>query len=211
MKGNLTFFHADNVTVDHCTFNNSTGYGVFYREYSNSSISNSSVIGNGECGIYMWQICSPTFTNVNISNNPCGVYEYGWDNNTTYTDVTISNSTFGYRTGQPNRSFTYDGTDIAFVNNGTDIALEAGDILGVITDPVVVWNYYPSGYVLLGNIRVGNHWWNSDVASKLTIAPGTVVKIMPNCGLNVGAHDGSSNAWMRGFLEAIGTADNPIT
>ena len=211
LKGNLTFFHADNVTVDHCTFNNSTGYGVFYREYSNSSISNSSVIGNGECGIYMWQICSPTFTNVNISNNPCGVYEYGWDNNTTYTDVTISNSTFGYRTGQPNRSFTYDGTDIAFVNNGTDIALEAGDILGVITDPVVVWNYYPSGYVLLGNIRVGNHWWNSDVASKLTIAPGTVVKIMPNCGLNVGAHDGSSNAWMRGFLEAIGTADNPIT
>lgn len=187
-------------TISNCNFNYADGIGL-RMSHSSPTVINSNMKDNTEYGLYISDYSSPSCTGLLADNNEYGIYQNDISGcQPTYSNVTVSNNTYGFHSGTAHRSFLFDGTDIALVDNEYDIALSASDVL----DGSVTWGYYPKGYVMLGNIGVGG----DSGGAKLTIAAGNTLRFYPNTGLYVAPGTYYRN---RGMLDAIGTSDNPIT
>ena len=171
-NANLYLENTNQPEISHCSFNQSSTNGVRLQN-SAPSISESTMDGNTLGGIYY------SSTNFNAS----------------FVNVTCSNNLYGVWSCSPNRSFTYDGSDVTLENNVTDIAVSAGQISSDKT-----WSYYANGYVILGTIEIYGG------TPKLTVAAGNTIKVTPDSYIYVG--NGNSAG---GMLYAVGTASAPIT
>lgn len=219
---NLRMYYTSQPSViNHCSFNQSSTDGMYcYYTNTTPTFTDCSFDGNGRRGIWLDYYAPLTCNSCTMSNNYDGLYisdaapvinnctmtdnsnvgiVFATTNfNATFTGVTTSNNLYGMYSCTPNRSFNYDESTIAFVDNGSDIAVAGGWIENDQT-----WNYFTNGYALLGGVRVSAGWGGT---SKLTIVQGNTIKVQQNCYLYVG--DGSNYG---GMLYAVGTANAPIT
>lgn len=216
-ESNLHLYYTSQPTISHCSFNSATTEGV-WLQYSNPTVSDCTFDGN-LYGIWLTS-CSPVFTSCTMSNNTsdglvlnnsaptvtdctmtgnegAGIYFYSSNFNATFTNVTTSNNLYGLYSCTPNRSFNYDESTIAFVDNGSDIAVAGGNIESDQT-----WNYFTNGYALLGEVTIGGYY----ATSKLTIVQGNTIKVQQNNYFRVGY-----SYYYYGMLYAVGTTNAPIT
>lgn len=174
-SANLYLENTNQPVISHCSFNQSSTNGVRLQN-SAPSISESTMDGNGLGGIY--------YSSTNF--------------NATLANVTCSNNLYGVWSCSPNRSFTYDGSDVTLENNDADVAVSAGRISSDQT-----WNYYANGYAVLGTIEIYGS------TPKLTVAAGNSIKVKSDCYIYVGYNSGSTS--YGGMLYAVGTANAAIT
>lgn len=183
-------------TLTACTFDGNGRRGL-YLDYNSPLTCTSCTMSNNYDGLYMYY-SAPTFNDCTMTGNTnCGISLAEESHNAIYSSVTSSNNLYGLYSYTPDRSFTFDESVIAFVDNGSDIAVGGG---GIGSDQV--WNYYANGYALLGDVSVQGYYYSP----KLTIVPGTTIKVKQNCGLYVGYY-----SYYYGMLYAVGTANAPIT
>ena len=182
-----------------CTFDGNAANGL-YLQYNSSPVCNSCTMSNNNNGLYMYEsYCSPTVTDCTMTGNAFAGINFASDYfGATFSGVTCSDNLYGLYSCTPNRSFNFDESAIAFVDNGSDIAVAGGQISSNQT-----WNYYANGYALLGEVSVHQYYGNP----KLTIVPGNTIKVQQNCYFYVGY----SNNYEGGMLYAVGTAEAPIT
>ena len=218
---NLRMYYTSQPSViNHCSFNLSSVDGMYcYYTSATPTITDCTFDGNGRRGLWLDYYAPLTCTSCTMSNNYDGLFisdaapvinncimtgnsatgivfettNFG----ATFTGVTTSNNLYGLYSCTPNRSFSYDESVIAFVDNGSDIAVAEGSI-----DSDQTWNYYANGYAILGNLWVNGYY----SSPKLTIVPGNTIKVKENCRIHVG-----TEYYYYGMLYAVGTQLTPIT
>lgn len=142
-----TFTSLTNMTIDQSTFNSSTLYGIFINNTgtaSNVTISNSTIDGGGDRGIYLGAVNNVTISDTVVSsNNSNGIDIYGGGSNIALTrvtansnaasgislnnlsNVTINNSTFNNNTGN-GVSLANTGSNATVTNTTSSFNLQDG-------------------------------------------------------------------------------------
>ena len=194
--GMYCYYTGEIPTLTNCTFDGNGRRGLWLDYYA-PIICNSCTMSNNLDGLYISD-AAPTFNDCTMTGNSnTGIYFATTNFGATFTNVISSNNLYGLYSCTPDRSFTFDESAIAFVDNGSDIAMAGGGIGSNQT-----WNYYANGYALLGTVGVNGYY----SSPKLTIVPGNTIKVQQNCRLEVGYY-----SYYYGMLYAVGTADAPIT
>ncbi len=214
---NLRLYYTNQPTMSHCTIRQSVKDGAYFQNssptlthctitengasYSGLALINSSpgltscTISNNYQGLHL-NNSAPTCNSCTMTGNTlAGIYFQTTNFNATFTGVTCSNNLYGLYSCSPNRSFTFDSSVISFSNNTSDIAVAGGQISSDQT-----WNNYTNGYAVLGELEIYGG------TPKLTIMPGTTIKVAENYRLYIGR-----NSNQGGMLYAVGTTAQPIT
>ena len=193
-NANLRLHYTNQPTIDHCVFDQAVGHGIRLCN-SHPAISNTVMSNNTESGLYL-ESAQPTVTSCTMSGNEyAGIFYANTNFNAVFSGVTASGNLYGMYSCSPDRSFTFDDSFVAFADNTADIAVAGGQMGSNQT-----WNNYPNGYALVGNVEVFGG------TPKLTLKPGVVIKGLESRGLYIGR-----NSNQGGMLNAVGTAEQPIT
>jgi parallel beta-helix repeat protein len=196
VDGMYCYYTGEVPTLTNCTFDSNVRRGLFL-DYNSPLTCTSCTMSNNYDGLYIYY-SAPTFNDCTMTGNTnCGISLAEESYNAIYTGVTCSDNLYGLYSYTPDRSFNFDESTIAFASNGSDVAVGGG---GIGSDRT--WNNYANGYALLGDVSVQGYYYSP----KLTIVPGTTIKVKQNCGLYVGYY-----SYYYGMLYAVGTAEAPIT
>lgn len=189
-NANLRLYNTNQPVISHCNFQHADGHGLRLVN-SHPTLSNCTFSYNTESGVYM-EGANPTLNTATCDGNGfAGLYYANANVNPNLTDITLQNNLYGIYSHTPDNSFAHSGS-IAMSGNGTDVAVNGGNIYGDHR-----WGYFENGYALLSDVTI---------RGKLTIAPGNTLKMAQGKYLNIGW--GGSEG---GKLSAMGKADSLIT
>lgn len=189
-NANLRLYNTNQPVISHCNFQHADGHGLRLVN-SHPTLSNCTFSYNTESGVYM-EGANPTLNTATCDGNGfAGLYYANANVNPNLTDITLQNNLYGIYSHTPDNSFAHSGS-IAMSGNGTDVAVNGGNIYGDRR-----WGYFENGYALLSDVTI---------RGKLTIAPGNTLKMAQGKYLNIGW--GGSEG---GKLSAMGKADSLIT
>ena len=189
-NANLRLYNTNQPVISHCNFQHADGHGLRLVN-SHPTLSNCTFSYNTESGVYM-EGANPTLNTATCDGNGfAGLYYANANVNPNLTDITLQNNLYGIYSHTPDNSFAHSGS-IAMSGNGTDVAVNGGNINGDRR-----WGYFENGYALLSDVTI---------RGKLTIAPGNTLKMAQGKYLNIGW--GGSEG---GKLSAMGKADSLIT
>ncbi len=201
-KGNTYNLYMGNTNqpsnVSHSTFKNALGRGVYIEGYGSTNMTNCQILNNGGEGVYC-------VNSGNMIMTDCEVYNNGGDGIKSETammnmhNVSLTNNG-GYGMYYTNAHYMNVMEDVEIEGNALgQVAMAGGDITESRT-----WNTY--SYDIFGTIRVG--CYQSPGYCRLTLSPGSTLGFAPGTGMQISWY---SYGEYRGELNAIGTAETPIT
>ncbi|MCX6271201.1 MAG: right-handed parallel beta-helix repeat-containing protein [Bacteroidetes bacterium] len=187
-------------TISNCIFRHCDGHGL-RLESANLNISSTSILNNTESGLFL-QSANPVLNTVNISyNGYAGIYYNTAGITPSFTNCLVHHNIYGIYSPTPDNSFA-PATPTSVVLNNNSNAIAIGTNVGSNITAARNWKYFPDGYAILGSISV----IQTSTVPRLTIAPGTKVKVAKNANIIIGQTNGSG-----GELSAVGKPDSLIT
>ena len=193
---NLYCTNTNQPSVMWCTFQNSTNHNVVLYNQANISIEGCTM-KNAPRGLCVESNSNPTVISTVFENlSDACVRHYSTDNTVTYSNCTMKDSRIGIRYYIPNMDLN-EVDNVSFENMNYKYGVNGGDIVNNRQ-----WNV--SSIAVMGTVRVGGN--NTEAIRRLTLSPGTTLGFAAETGMQI-----SWGVYYRGELNAVGTAEAPIT